>query len=88
MYKEYRDISLNGAISQLYMEMSSRHRARHDTIHILRATTVEKAENIKRTASLVYRDSKIKFPILKTFNRAPSKRFRTTFKAARPSTYR
>ena len=35
MYKEYRDISLNGAVSQLYQEMASRHRAAIDALHII-----------------------------------------------------
>lgn len=30
MYKEYRDVTLNGAVLQMYMEMSSRHRIRQD----------------------------------------------------------
>ena len=32
MYKEYRDVSLCGAVSQMYMEMSGRHSAALDSI--------------------------------------------------------
>ena len=32
MYKEYRDVSLCGAVSQMYSEMSGRHSARADSI--------------------------------------------------------
>ncbi len=35
MYKEYRDVSLCGAIEQLYSEMSGRHRARFSSIQII-----------------------------------------------------
>ena len=33
MYKEYRDNSLCGAVSQMYSEMAGRHSARGDSIH-------------------------------------------------------
>ena len=32
VYKEFRDLCLNGAISQMYMFMSGNHKVRHDTI--------------------------------------------------------
>jgi large subunit ribosomal protein L18Ae len=35
MYKEYRDISLCGAVDQMYSELSGRHRARFGSIHIV-----------------------------------------------------
>ena len=34
MYKEYRDVSICGAVEQMYSEMSSRHRARASSIQI------------------------------------------------------
>ena len=40
MYKEYRDVTLCGAVSQLYTEMAAKHKAIADTIHIVKATTV------------------------------------------------
>jgi large subunit ribosomal protein L18Ae len=86
MYKEYRDVSLNGAISQMYLEMSGRHRARHETLHIVRTAVLRKAEDIRRTPSLIYRDEKLRFPITKFIPRSSEKRFRTVFKANRPTT--
>jgi large subunit ribosomal protein L18Ae len=86
MYKEYRDVTLNGAISQLYMEMSSRHRALHDTIHILRASAIGKTEDIRRPRSIAFRKATLRFPILKNLPRASAKKYRTTFKAHRPTT--
>ena len=41
MYKEYRDVSLCGAVSQMYMEMSARHSAALDSIQIIRTSVVE-----------------------------------------------
>ena len=36
MYKEYRDLTLCGAISQLYMELAGRHRVRRKDVAIIR----------------------------------------------------
>ena len=85
MYKEFRDVSLNGAVSQLYMEMSGNHRANHDTIHIIRTSVLTAKSQIRRPKSLLYRDNKLKFPIVKTLPRASNRRFRTIFKANSPS---
>ena len=50
MYKEYRDVTLCGAVSQLYMEMSGRHSARSETIQIIRSSVLE-AKDLKRAAT-------------------------------------
>ena len=88
MYKEFRDVSLNGAISQLYQEMSGNHRVDPQAIHIIRTAVLNKAADVKRTKSHQFRNAKIKFPVVKTLPRASSKSFRSTFKATRPNTYR
>lgn len=36
MYKEYRDVTLCGAVSQMYSEMAGRHSARAESIHIIK----------------------------------------------------
>lgn len=88
MYKEFRDTSTNGAISQLYMEMSGNHRANHDTVHIIRTAVLNNKKDIRRPKSLAYRDSQLKFPVVKTISRASQKKYRTVFKASRPNTYK
>lgn len=88
MYKEYRDVSLNGAISQLHAEMAGNHRASEDTISIIRTAVLNKKAEIRRPKSQLYRDSKLRFPILRATTRASHKRYRTVFKANRPNTYR
>ncbi len=40
MYKEFRDVTLNGAVGQLYQEMASRHRVRAAGIQIIKTATV------------------------------------------------
>jgi large subunit ribosomal protein L18Ae len=86
MYKEFRDVTLNGAVSQLFMEMSGSHRANHDTIHVIKTEVVD-GKNIRRPRSLQMRNSKIKFPLLKRIIRPSQRRFRTVFKANRPSVF-
>lgn len=88
MYKEFRDTSLNGAVGQLYMEMSGNHRANHDTVHVVRTTVLNEKSQVRRTKSLAFRSSKIRFPIVKTIARASQKKYRTVFKANRPNTYK
>jgi len=88
MYKEYRDVSLNGAVSQLHAEMAGNHRASPDTISIIRTAVLNKKAEIRRPRSLQFRSSKLRFPILRTVYRASQKRYRTIFRATRPNTFR
>jgi large subunit ribosomal protein L18Ae len=87
MYKEYRDVSLNGAVSQLHAEMAGNHRASSDTISIIRTAVLNKKDEIRRNRSIQFRDTKLKFPILRTTSRASHKRYRAIFKANRPNTF-
>ena len=87
MYKEYRDTSLNGAVSQLHMEMSGNHRASQDTISIIRTVVLNKKDDIKRPRSHLFRENSLKFPILRATSRASQLKYRTVFKANRPKLY-
>lgn len=40
MYKEYRDVSLCGAVEQMYSELAGRHRARFSSIQIVETRVV------------------------------------------------
>jgi large subunit ribosomal protein L18Ae len=88
MYKEYRDTTLNGAVSQMHMEMSGNHRASQDTISIIRTVVVHKKDDIKRPRSHLFRQNDLKFPILRAQTRASQSRYRTVFKANRPNTFK
>merc|ERR1712118_315538 len=35
-YKEYRDLTLNGAVEKLYLEMASRHKTKSDSIQLIK----------------------------------------------------
>lgn len=103
MYKEYRDISLCGAVEQMYSELAGRHRARFHSIQIVdtrvvpagvRATRRYNPETddvlpvaAKRPAIKQFLDSKLKFPLPHRIQRAPSKALRSTFNASRPTTF-
>ncbi len=86
MYKEYRDTSLNGAVEQMYDEMTSPHCVRFTCIQIIKTTTIPvslcKRENTKQ-----FHDSKIKFPLTYCKIRPPSRKLKTTYKATRPNTF-
>merc|ERR1719488_316735 len=40
MYKEYRDLTINGAVSQMYAEMAGRHRAQPGSIQIINTAVI------------------------------------------------
>ena len=86
MYKEYRDTSLCGAVSQLYMEMSGRHSARSETIQIIR-TSVLNAKDLKRDNTSQFADRTIRFPKVYTVKRPPTQQLKTIFKADRPTLF-
>eukprot|EP01023_Acetabularia_acetabulum_P033645 TRINITY_DN314_c0_g1_i2.p2 TRINITY_DN314_c0_g1~~TRINITY_DN314_c0_g1_i2.p2 ORF type:complete len:182 (+),score=21.39 TRINITY_DN314_c0_g1_i2:363-908(+) len=83
-FKEFRDVTLNGAVEQLYQEMASRHRVRYPQIWIIK-TAVLKASECKRPSVTQFHNSKIKFPITRKMLRPSKPEFKTTFKAKRPN---
>lgn len=86
MYREYRDITLNSAIDNLYNDMAGRHRSRFRSIQIIRTATVA-AKDCKRPATLQFHDSKIRFPLAHRILRAPTRQLRSLYLAKRPQTY-
>ena len=83
MYREYRDVTLDGAVSQMYMDMSGKHRALQENIQIIKTSVVPKAE-LKRKETNVYARNSVKFPRVKPTKRAPQRTLKTVFKANRP----
>mmetsp|Transcript_1253 Transcript_1253/g.1833 ORF Transcript_1253/g.1833 Transcript_1253/m.1833 type:complete len:184 (+) Transcript_1253:215-766(+) len=89
MYREYRDLTLTGAVSQLYDEMAGRHRTRPRSIQIIRTAILE-AKDLKRPNGMQFAKKAVKFPLAHQV--ASGKRNRkalssTTFSTVRPSTY-
>ena len=84
MYKEYRDVSLCGAMSQMYSEMAGRHSARAETIQIIRTSIVPVA-SLRRNNTQTFAKLSCKFPKTDKRKRAPTKAYKTVFKAERPT---
>lgn len=86
MYKEYRDVTLCGAVKQMYSEMAGSHSAREKSIQIIR-TAVVPASQCRRAPTKQFHNSKISFPLTQIRKRDASKSFKSTFKGIRPNTY-
>lgn len=89
MYREYRDLRLTGAVSQLYNEMAGRHRTRPRSIQIIRTATVAD-EDLKRPNGMQYAKDDVKFPLPHRVHSA-KRRMKalsgTTFSTVRPTTF-
>merc|ERR1719391_1418896 len=86
MYKEFRAVTIDEAVQQLYCEMAARHRARKSCIQIIKVVSID-AKDCKRPQITQFHKSKISFPHPKTLPRNSDRQFRSTYKAARPSTF-
>ena len=84
MYKEYRDTSLCGAVSQMYSEMAGRHSARGETIHIIK-TVVVPDKDVVREATRQFNKTNLRFPKITHVKRAPTAAHFATFTASRPT---
>lgn len=84
MTKEIRDVTLCGAVSQMFREMASRHRIGYFGIDIV-STAVRSAKEVKRPIIKQFLDPKIRFPLL---HRVRSRLIRrSNFSATAPSTF-
>merc|ERR1712124_151507 len=64
MYKEFRDVNINGAVSQLYAEMAGRHRAQPGSIQIINSAVLE-PKQCRRDHVMEMHKSDLKFPIIR-----------------------
>jgi len=85
MYKEFRDVTINGAVSQLYSEMAGRHRANPGSIQIINAAVL-KASQCRRDHVTEMHNNSMKFPVIRKMPMA-EKRLRAKFTAKRPMTF-
>ena len=83
MYREYRDLSVSGAVTQCYRDMGARHRARAHSIQIIKVEVVE-AANCRRPQVKQFHDSKIRFPLPK---RIHNRNLMPLFSVRKPRTY-
>jgi large subunit ribosomal protein L18Ae len=83
MYKEYRDTSLCGAVAQMYSEMSGRHSARHECIHIIKTVCLSD-KDVQRPQIKQFTAKNLKFPKLTQIKRAPTPAHKALYTATRP----
>merc|ERR1712098_311299 len=62
MYREYRDLTVSGAVTQCYRDMGTHHRARAHSIQVMRVEVVAKSA-CRRPITTQFHDSNIKFPL-------------------------
>merc|ERR550537_1841964 len=79
MYKEYRALTANHAVEQMYQEMAGRHRARFSSIHVIKAQEVAAAD-CRRANTKQYLNASIKFPLPHRVPRAAKKGHRKGMK--------
>jgi|EP00669_Euglena_mutabilis_P003069 large subunit ribosomal protein L18Ae len=83
--KEYRDVSLCGAVHQMYMDMAGRHHARYLDIDIIGTTTLKPSQVLRPHVKQFLRH-KIKFPLLHR-RMKKEKKNKATFLYSKPNTY-
>jgi len=63
MYREYRDLTTAGAVTQLYRDMGARHRARAHSIQVMRVEEIAAAK-CRRPNITQFHNTKIRYPLL------------------------
>ncbi len=89
MYREFRDVALTGAVSQLYDEMAGRHRTRPRSIQIIRTATVA-AKDLRRVNGMQFAKAKVKFPLphrVASGKRGQKALSSSTYSTVRPTTF-
>ena len=86
IWKEFRDTTRVGAVNQLISEMAGKHRVPPARIQIFEVKTIKAAES-KRPNLKQFFTQDLKFPLTHRVLSAPSRQYRTTFKAKRASTF-
>ncbi|KRZ25754.1 60S ribosomal protein L18a [Trichinella pseudospiralis] len=70
MYREYRDLTSCGAVTQCYRDMGSRHRARAESIQIIKVSSISPSK-CRRAHVKQFHNSKIKFPLVHRKKKMP-----------------
>merc|ERR1712055_887018 len=83
MYREYRDMTISGAVTMCYRDMGARHRARAHSIQIMKVAVIA-ANKCRRPAIKQFHDSKIKFPLP---HRVLRRQHKPSFTTKRPNTF-
>jgi len=83
MYREYRDMTVAGAVTLCYRDMGARHRARPSSIQIMKVEVVP-ASKCRRPHVKQFHNPNIRFPLP---HRVMKTHFKSRFVANRPNTF-
>ena len=89
MYREYRDLTTCGAVTQCFNEMAGRHRARPRSIQIIRTASV-KAADLRRANGMQFAKKNVKFALahrVASGKRGMKALSGSTFTTVRPTTF-
>ena len=62
MYREYRDLTTEGAVTQCFRDMGAKHRARAHSIQIMKVESIP-ASKCRRANVIQFHSTKLKFPL-------------------------
>merc|ERR1712216_1097450 len=82
MYKEFRDVTMNGAIDQMYQDLAARHRLRSASIQIIKTAVL--TDEQCRPNLIQFHQKDLAFPLPQKVKRPSEKKYRSVFKAVRP----
>merc|ERR1719420_418858 len=83
--KESGDVSMNGAVGQMYQEIAGRHRGKAESVQIIK-TAIVPAKDCRREHVTQWHDYTVKYPVIKKMPLVGQKK-RSTFVAKRPTTF-
>jgi large subunit ribosomal protein L18Ae len=85
-FKEYRDLTMNGAVTQMYHEMASKHKAKFESIKLIKAAVLA-PQQCKRLNTIQYHGKTLQFPLNNKIFRPSRRQYRNILKGKRPSPY-
>jgi large subunit ribosomal protein L18Ae len=84
MYKEYRDVTTEGAVSKMYHELAGTHSTKVSDVYIIKVAEVQE-DDLKHKSVSQFAHQGVKFPITRQSIRAPKPHLKRTFAIKRPS---
>ena len=84
IYKEYRDVTTEGAVQKMYNELAGTHSTKADDIYIIKVAEVA-TEELKHKAIAQFAHDGVKFPVPKHTIRAAKPEQKRIFAAKRPT---
>ena len=90
LFKEFRDVTVKGAINQMYSEMAGAYHVDNEKVQIINTVEMTKDQlKIRNPRCLQWEDtSKIAFPIWKKSIRKTHNKYRTNFAAHKPAVFK